>query len=296
MTKTDKELILGVLSQMDTDSQYYIDTMFEQLGEDSITRIDDLLEKMLENKLVAPAHSKYTVMRTQKGIALTSYSYDKIFPPRKALAEEILEHLFPTYYNGAFVDITDLVLDHSPNITGTEIRNILVLLVDAKHIQDNNALYNRLANPTSLKSAISKGNVPFVNAKMTPEGYAHILAKNNMDNKNSTNYQNITVKMGNQGIANFGSHNISTINNTFNKDNVVEVLKEIKQILKDSKQQDKDIVELALTAIEKEDTLDLGAIGKVLELCANASTVLDFGHKIVIAGVKLALSTGLFAT
>lgn len=295
MAKTDKELILGVLSQMDTDSQYPIDTMFEQLGEESIARIDDLLEKMLDNKLVSRAHSKYTVMRTQKGITLNSYSYDKIFPPRKSLAEEILEHLYPTYYNGDFVDITELVLDHSPNITGTEMRNILMLLVQAKYIQ-NNTLYNSMQNPDTLKSVISKGYIRFVNAKMTPEGHAHMQSKNNMDDKNSTSYHNITVKMGNQGIANFGSHNINTINNTFNKDNVVEVLKEIKQILKDSKQQDKEIVELALTAIEKDDTLDLGAIGKVLELCANASTVLDFGHKIVIAGVKLALSTGLFAT
>lgn len=295
MKKSDKELILGVLSQMDTDSQYNIDRMFEQLGEDSLTRIDDLLDKMLANKLVSPAYTRYVVMRTQKGISLNSYSYDKIFPPRKALAEEILEFLLPTYYNGAFVDITELILDHSPNITGTEIRNILLLLVQAKHIEEN-ALYHKLQNPGPLTSVISKGYVPFVNAKMTPEGHSHIQAKNNMENKTSTSYQNITVKIGNQGIANFGSHNISTINNTFNKDNVVEVLREIKQILKDSKQQDKDIVELALTAIEKDDTLDLGAIGKVLELCANASTVLDFGHKIVIAGVKLALATGLFAT
>lgn len=295
MTKTDKELILGVLSQMDTDSQYQIDTMFEQLGEESITRIDDLLEKMLDNKLVAPAYTKYVVMRTQKGITLNSYSYDKIFPPRKALAEEILEFLFPTYFNGAFVDITELVLDHSPNITGTEIRNILLLLVQAKHIEEN-SLYHKLQNPGPLTSVISKGYVPFVNAKMTPEGYAHLQTKNQKENKMATNYHNITVKMGNQGIANFGSNNISTINNTFNKGNVVEVLNEIKQILKDSKQQDKEIVELALNAIDKEDTLDLGAIGKVLELCANASTVLDFGHKIAMAGVRLALATGLFAT
>ncbi|MGZ3864357.1 MAG: hypothetical protein ACXVPN_03860 [Bacteroidia bacterium] len=295
MTKTDKELILGVLSQMDTDSQYHIDMMFEQLGEDSITRIDDLLEKMLDNNLVAPAHSKYTVMRTQKGITLTSFSYDKIFPPRKALAEEILEYLFPKYFDGDFVNITELVLDYSPNITGNEIRNILLVLVNANHIQEN-PLYNKIQNPGTLKSVIEKGYIPFVTAKMTQEGYNYVQAKYNMENKNSHGYQNITVKMGKQGIANFGSHNVNTINNTINKGNVVEVLKEIKEILKTSKDQDREVVELALLAIEKDDNVDPVNIGKVLELCANASTVLDFGHKIATAGIRLALATGYFTT
>jgi hypothetical protein len=295
MTKTDKEIILTVLSQMDEDVQYHIDTMIEQQGESSITRIDDLLDKMLDNKLVSPAYSRYVVMRTQKGISLNSYSYDKIFPPRKALAEEILEYLYPTYFNGAFVNITDLVLDHSPQITGSELRNILMLLVQAKYIQDN-PLYSKVGNPAPLKKMIETAALPFVNAKMTPEGYEHIQTKNNMTEKNSNTYHNLTIKMGDQGIANFGANSVNTINNNVNKGNLIEALKEIKGILAESRKQDQELVESVLTAIEKENTLDFGLIGKVLELCSNGATVLEFGQKIASAGIKLALATGVFST
>lgn len=293
-TKTDKELILGVLSQMDEDVQYQIDRMFEELGETSITRIDDLLDKMLENKLVSPAYTYYVVMRTQKGISLTSFSYDKIFPPKKELAEEILEFLSKTYFKGAFVDITDLITDHSPNITGLEIRDILSLLVKSKHIEENSG-YRVIGNPLLLTKLLSDGKVPFIKAKMTSEGYAYFKSQNETMEKNSTTIHNLTIKMGDQGIASFGANSVNTINNTVDKTNLIAALKEINSILATSRQQDKEIVELALNSIEKDNTLDFGLIGKVLEVCANGSTVLEFGQKIAAAGIKLALATGVFS-
>ncbi len=295
MEKTDKELILAVLQQMGGNYQYSIDTMLEELGVTSMTRINDLLEKMVENKLVAPTnHHRLTVMSTQKGITLNSYSYDKLFPPRQELALEILEHLYKTYFKGEFVNITELVLDHSPNITGTELKNILSTLIQSNYIQDNSDLYRKLSNPNSLNKMLSSQTIPFVNAKMIKAGYDYLNAKENMTEKATTIINGLNIKMGDKGIASFGANSINTINNHSEKENLIEVLSEIKTILATSKQQDKEIVELALSSVKENNTLDFGQIGKVLELCSNGATVLEFGQKILEAGIKLALATGVF--
>ncbi|HWY11851.1 MAG TPA: hypothetical protein VN026_11030 [Bacteroidia bacterium] len=102
------------------------------------------------------------------------------------LGVKLLKHLYSqnSYWEGKGININDFLLENASSLTGIQLRNILVNLLDSNYINDIAKKYAYINKPITIEKLLKNTEPPCqISAKLTKDGYEYI---NNLTIKNTS--------------------------------------------------------------------------------------------------------------